>query len=78
MFREVDLILIDISFLSLVCPGPVTGSLATTNTLLRATATSLQMFSDNIFLSTNTFWSKIHILDQVMILPSERSLMDVG
>ena len=69
MFREVDLILIDISFLSLVCPGPVTGSLATTNTLLRATATSLQMFSDNIFLSTNTFWSKIHILGQVRILP---------
>ena len=73
MFREVDLILIDISFLSLVCPGPVTGSLATTNTLLRATATSLQMFSDNIFLSTNTFWSKIHILDQVRILSSKRS-----
>ena len=67
MFREVDLILIDISFLSLVCPGPVSGSLATTNTLLRATAKSLQMFSDNIFLSTNTFWSKTHILDQVMI-----------
>ena len=31
MFREVDLILIDISFLPLVCPGPITGSVATTN-----------------------------------------------